>query len=110
MVSKHYLSKSPSLGGYLMEGHEKDAVYNDPKAELTEICDQHLQQDTIMQICLLVDVLSVTKCFVIALRFRLQRFWPLRRSIKYITNQLEQTQENVRGLLMKNFQKVNELT
>ena len=87
-----------------------DIITNDPKAELTEIHDQLLQQDTIMHICFLEDVLSVMNVLSLVLQSNHKDFGALRRPVKYTISQLEQIQENVRGPLMKSFQKVEELT
>ena len=63
-----------------------------------------------MQICFLEDVLSVTNVLSLVLQSNHKDFRALRRSVKYTISQLEQIQENVRGPLMKSFQKVEELT
>ena len=74
------------------------------------IRDQLLQEDTIMQICFLEDILSVTNVLSLVLQSNQKDFGALRRSVKYTINQLEQIHKNVRCPLMKNFQKVEEQT
>ena len=105
-----------------MEMHAKDAlsitvsyqshqiIANDPKTELFGIRDQLFQQDTILQNCFLEDVFSVTNVLSLVLQSNYKDFGTLRRSVEYTIYQLEQIQENVRGPLMKSFQKVEEIT
>ena len=97
---QHYCIISESLD---------DIITKNPKAELIGICEQLLQQDTIIQICFLENVLSVTNDLSLVLQSNHKDFGALRRSVKYTINQLNQIQENVRGPLMKSFQKVEEL-
>ena len=85
-------------------------ITNDPKTELFGTHDQLLEQDTIMQIRFLEDVFSVTNVLSLVLQSNYKDFSTLRRSVKYTIYQLEQIQENVRGPLMKSFQKVEEIT
>ena len=66
-----------------------DIIVNDTKVELIGICDQLLQQDTIMQICLLEDVLSVTNVLSLVLQSNHKDFGTQRRSVKYTISQLE---------------------
>ena len=86
-----------------------DIITNDPTAELIGIHDQLLQQVTIMQICFL-GVLSVINVLSLVLQRNHKDFGALRESVKYTINQIEQIQENVRGPLMKSFQKAEEIT
>ena len=83
-----------------------EIITNYPKAQLTGILDQLLQQAAIVQICFLEEVLSAALLLILQSNHKEN----LRRSVKYTINLLEQIQENVRGLLTKKNQKVEELT
>lgn len=80
-----------------------DIVVKNPKAELIGIRDELLKPQTVLQICFLEDVLTITNILSLVLQSDHKEFGSLKRAISTTVSQLKQIRDNPDSHLLQSF-------
>ena len=80
-----------------------DIITKDPKAELIGLRNQMLNSETLLQICFLEDVLSITNILSLVLQSDKKDFAAVRRAMQLTCLQLKQMRDNSQSSLLKRF-------
>ena len=84
-----------------------DIITKDPKAELIGLRNQMLNSETLLQICFLEDVLSITNILSLVLQSDKKDFAAVRRAMQLTCLQLKQMRDNSQSSLLKSFNGYN---
>ena len=80
-----------------------DIITKDPKVELIGLRNQMLNSETLLQICFLEDVLSITNILSLVLQSDKKDFAAVRRAMQLTCLQLKQMRDNSQSSLLKRF-------
>ena len=80
-----------------------DIIAKDPKAKLIGLHDQMLNSETLLQICFLEDVLSITNILSLVLKSDKKDFATVCRAMQLTCLQLNQMRDNFESSLLKSF-------
>ena len=84
-----------------------DIITKDSKAVLIGLCNQILNSKTLLQICFLEDVLSITNILSLVLQSDKKDFAAARRAMQLRCLHLKQMRDNSQSSLLKSFNGYN---
>ena len=82
-------------------------IRKDPKAELIGLCNQILNSQTLLQICFLEDVLSITIILSLVLQSANKDFAAVHKTMQVTCLKLKQIRDTSQSSLLKSFLQYN---
>ena len=86
-----------------------DIISKDPKAELIGLRDHMLNPETLLQICFLEDVLSITNILSLVLQSNHKDFGAIQRAMHLTSSQLQDMRDNINSSHLKSFNNCTEV-